>query len=102
MTSNKSEETVFILADGPTPAEGMARFASHEISVEKLREHLQSFVRKIGGALCGLESAISDYELAGVEVEASFTAEQGFVFVAKVGVEGSVRLRFERRVRSAT
>lgn len=98
MSDNQSSETVFILADGPGLAEGVRRFAdTDQITVEKLREHLDSFVRKIGGALSGVASALGEYELAGVEVEASFNAEKGFVFIAKAGVEGSVKLRFERK-----
>jgi hypothetical protein len=96
------QETVFIMVEGDNAAEGLAKFAGpQEISVEKLREHLQSFVGKIGGALSGVASAIGNYELAGVEVEASFNAEKGFIFIAKAGIEGSVKLRFEKRHQSA-
>lgn len=97
MTDNKSEGTVFILADGAPTAEGMAKFGgTHQISVEKLREHLQSFVRNVASALGGVATEIGAYQLSEVEVEASFSADVGFVFVAKTGIEGSVKLHFVR------
>jgi len=90
--------TIFILADGGTAAAGVAKFAgTAEISVEKFREHLQSFVGKVGSALSGVAAEIGSYQLQEVEVEASFSAEAGFVFVAKTGVEGAVKLRFVRK-----
>jgi hypothetical protein len=99
--ADSSQETIFILVESSTTTEGLAKFAGpQEISVERLREHLQSFVRKIGDSLNGIASALGDYELSEVEVEASFNAEQGFVFIAKAGIEGSVKLRFEKRRQS--
>jgi hypothetical protein len=98
MPDEQSQGTLFIMVDGATTTEGVAKFAGPtEITVEKLREHLQSFVSKVGGALTGIAAEMGSYQLQEVEVEASFNAETGFVFVAKAGVEGSVKLRFIRK-----
>jgi hypothetical protein len=92
-----AKETLYILAES-SAVDGVAKYGGiDEITVEKLREHLTKFVSRLGGALGSVGDAMKNYELAEVTVEASFSAEKGFVFVAKAGVEGAVKLTFKRR-----
>lgn len=94
-------DKLYILAES-SAVDGIAKYGGiDEISVEKLREHLTNFVSRLGGALGTVGDAMKNYELAEVTVEASFSAEKGFVFVAKAGVEGAVKLTFKRRERSS-
>lgn len=96
--ADNGSESLFILVDGDSSAAGVTKFAGiQQITVEKLKEHLKSFVDKVAGALTGVATEMGAYQLTEIEVEASFSAEAGFVFVAKTGVEGAVKFKFVRK-----
>lgn len=85
---------VLIVAE--TEQAGIAQYAAHQsIPVEKLRQHLSDFTAALSVALSSI-AAVGRFELTEVEVQATFSAEAGFAWVTKAGVEGGVKLKFTR------
>jgi hypothetical protein len=87
---------IFILAESPDA--GIQKLAdAKEISVEKLREHLQSFTAAISSALGSVQTLAGEFQLDEVEVHATLSAEAGFVWITKAGLEGGISLKFTRK-----
>jgi len=77
---------------------GLQQFgAEKKIPVEKLREHLENFTGALSTALASVETLAGQFQLSEVEIHATLSAEAGFVWVTKAGVEGGVSLKFVRR-----
>jgi hypothetical protein len=77
---------------------GIQKFgAEQKIPAEKLREHLQKFTAALSSGFGAIQSLGGQFQLAEVEVQAIFSAEAGFIWVTKAGVEGGVTLKFVRR-----
>ena len=94
-TSQPKPETIYVLVDDDPV--GIARFAgAQEIDADKLGQQLQKFSSAISRALTQVTSLAGEFVLQEIDLEAKFTAEFGFVFVSKAGVEGSVTLHFKR------
>ena len=76
---------------------GLQQFAGEKkIPVEKLKEHLQSFSDALSATLGSIETLAGQFQLREVEVQATFSAEAGFMWITKAGVEGGVTLKFVR------
>ena len=89
-------EEIFILAE--SSAAGVQKYgAEQRIPVEKLREHLRTFTAALSSALDSVGALAGDFRLTEVEVTATLSAEAGFVWVTKAGIEGGVTLTFTRR-----
>jgi hypothetical protein len=77
---------------------GIQKYAADKsIPVERLREHLRNFTGALSSALDSIQSLTGNFQLSEVQVTATLSAEAGFVWVAKAGVEGGVTLTFTRR-----
>jgi len=77
---------------------GIQKFAADKsIPVEKLREHLRAFTGALSSALDSIQSVAGDFQLSEVQVTATLSAEAGFVWVTKAGVEGGITLTFKRK-----
>jgi len=86
--------TIFVLVDDPAD---VAKYAGpQEIDADQLGAQLQKFSHAISQAVSHCKSIAGEFTLDEITLEAKFTAEFGFVFVSKAGVEGAVALKFSR------
>ncbi len=93
VTKKTTPTHIWVLTE-PAPA-GIQKFgAPEEIPVDKLREHLQNFTAAVSSALSAVQTVAGRFQLTEVEVQATFSAEAGFAWVTKVGVQGGVTLKF--------
>ena len=91
----KVPSDIWVLTDSVDT--GIQKLAdAKEISVEKLREHLQKFTAAISSALGSVQTLAGDFQLAEVEIHATLSAEAGFVWVTKAGLEGGISLKFTK------
>jgi len=87
---------IFVITD--ESGVGIQKYgAEKSIPVEKLREHLRNFTGALSSALESVQSLAGDFQLSEVEVSATLSAETGFVWITKAGIEGGVTLTFTRR-----
>jgi hypothetical protein len=87
-------QSIFVLLDESADVEKFG--GPKEIDADKLGEQLQKFGDAISRALDKCKRLAGEFELNEISLEAKLTAEFGFVFVSKAGVEGAVTLKFER------
>ena len=84
---------IYVLAD-TSDAELQKFGGAKEIPIDTLKNHLQSFTAGLSSALSSCQTIAGQFELSEIEVQATLSAEFGFVLVTKAGVEGSVSLKF--------
>jgi hypothetical protein len=97
-TQQKADVPAAIFVVTEESGAGIQKYAADKsIPVEKLREHLRNFTGALSAALDSVQSLAGEFQLSEVQVTATLSAEAGFVWVTKVGVEGGVTLTFTRR-----
>jgi hypothetical protein len=88
------EKTIYVLVDDPAD---VSKFSGvKEIDADQLGQQLQKFSDAVSQAVSHCKKIAGDFQLEEITLEAKFSAEFGFMFVSKAGVEGSVTLRFAR------
>ncbi|MCU1326135.1 MAG: hypothetical protein JWN34_1505 [Bryobacterales bacterium] len=91
---NANENTIYVLVDEPTD---LAKFGGpKEIDADQLGAQLQKFSDAVSQAVGHCKKIAGDFQLDEITLEAKFSAEFGFMFVSKAGVEGAVTLKFAR------
>jgi hypothetical protein len=97
-TQRKAEVPGEIFVITEENAAGIQKFAADKsIPVDKLREHLRNFTGALSSALDSVQTLTGEFQLSEVQVTATLSAEVGFVWVTKAGVEGGVTLTFARK-----
>jgi hypothetical protein len=89
--------SIYVLLDEP---DSIAEFGGPvQIDADRLGDQLQAFTEAMSRAFSRCHLLAGEFMLTEIELEAKLTAEFGFMFVSKAGVEGAVTLKFARRDR---
>ena len=95
-TNGDQTDTIYILMD--TEDSEYAKFSGPVgMSPEELRKQFAALTRGVGLAIEAATSAVNDYQLAEIELEAGFDAEVGLALVGKTGVRGGIKLTYKHK-----
>ena len=96
----QTNDTIWVLVDGPTGSDLAQYSGPLQIDVEKLGEHFEAFTSAISRAIEKCSKPLgtqSEFELNEITLEAKLSAEVGLTLVSKGGVEGTFGFKFEKK-----